>query len=517
MSTDKKTFDFLTPNKPFVAGKETKKDDALRPMTLTKNKLPTTPQPTFKAGLKSTYKTPEQKENERKQKELELKQAEEKQAEMHKKEGAPKALEEHNRSSTESAIAKSTTTDLQAVEPAKMPSILSSKTNTSSSNISSKASSFTSSSSSSSVKKNQPSVSSILNARKPDSLMAHDSKPYTPNLDSRREHTTTNQSTSAFTSKSASNVLSSAAKTTAPVNSSARNSETTASHTASKASESMSQQDFLNLRDFLYEKSGIFVTETRKYLFENRLTSRLQALNLKDYAAYLNYLKTKDASKVELNKFYEKMTTNETSFFRNVPQLDTVRDEIFQKIIEKNKSSKKIRIWSAGCSSGEEPYTFAMMLSEMLKNELSSWNIKITANDLSPAMLKIAEEGAYGEYSLRTTPPEYIEKYFTKKDNLYYIKPALKKLIKFGQINLNDPSMTSKVEKSQVVFCRNVIIYFDEDVRDNVVSAFYNNLEDDGDLIIGHSETLQNIADKFNVAYRKGTSIYQKIPPKQIK
>ncbi len=273
----------------------------------------------------------------------------------------------------------------------------------------------------------------------------------------------------------------------------------------------LTDKEFNLLREFLYQQSGIFVTDSRKYLFENRLTPRLNEFGMSSFSEYHDYLKFKDSSKVELNKFYEKMTTNETSFFRNVPQLDTVRDEIFKKIIEENKSTRKIRIWSAGCSSGEEPYTLAIMLSELLKEQISGWNIKITANDLSPAMLKIAQEAAYGEYALRTTPKEYIDKYFTQKDSLFHIKPSLKKLIQFGQINLNDKAQTSKVEKSQVIFCRNVIIYFDDDVRENVISAFHNNLLDDGKLIIGHSETLQNISTRFNITYHKGTSIYHKI------
>ncbi len=278
-----------------------------------------------------------------------------------------------------------------------------------------------------------------------------------------------------------------------------------------EAIKEMTDKEFKLLREFLYQQSGIYVTDSRKYLFENRLVNRLSELGFSAFTEYYDFLKFKDPSKVELNKFYEKMTTNETSFFRNVPQLDTVSAEIFKKIIEENRSTRKIRIWSAGCSSGEEPYTIAIMLSELLKDEISSWNIKITANDLSPAVLKIAQEGAYGEYALRTTPKEYIDKYFTFKDSLYHVKPQLKKLIQFGQINLNEKSQTSKVEKSQVVFCRNVIIYFDDDVRENVISAFHDNLLDGGKLIIGHSETLQNIATRFKITYHKGTSIYHKI------
>ncbi len=266
------------------------------------------------------------------------------------------------------------------------------------------------------------------------------------------------------------------------------------------------------MRDFLYEQSGIYVTETRKYLFKNRLLGRLNELELNSYDEYYTYLKTKDTSKKELNKFYEQMTTNETSFFRNVPQLNTVNEHVFKKYIELNKKDKKLNIFSAGCSSGEEPYTLAIMLLELLKAEKNQWKIKITAGDLSPAMLVAAHEGLYTEYSLRSTPKEYIKKYFTQKGDLFEVNQEVKKLVSFTQINLNDRAMVKKlVPQSDIVFCRNVIIYFDDEVKKNVVGAFYENLIMGGSLVIGHSETLNNITSQFEVSYLPNTQVYTKI------
>lgn len=274
----------------------------------------------------------------------------------------------------------------------------------------------------------------------------------------------------------------------------------------------VSDEEFILLRDFIYQQCGIFIAENRKYLVENRLSSRLKDLGLRTFGEYHNYLRF-DANKAsELNRLYESMTTNETSFFRNGPQLDVFRDNVLKKVLDeaRAKGQRKLRIWSAGCSSGEEPYTIAIILQEVLKQELSSWDIKITANDLSPAMLQAARQGMYNEYALRTTTPDIIARYFTKEGPLYRIDPKLKNLISFDQINLNDKAQLRRVEPSQVVFCRNVIIYFDDEMKKHVINSFYDNLLTGGFLIIGHSESLHSISRTFKPEHHVGTIVYKK-------
>ncbi len=274
----------------------------------------------------------------------------------------------------------------------------------------------------------------------------------------------------------------------------------------------ISAAEFAQLRDFLYDEAGIYINENRKYLVENRLTSRLKALSLHNYGEYLNYLRYDNNKTTELNKFFENMTTNETSFFRNMPQLKIFKENVVEVLVNELKKSgkKKIHIWSAGCSSGEEPYTIAIILHEVLKNEINSWDIKITANDLSLAMLDLARKGVYSEYALRSTPPEIVTKYFNKQGRDYIIRPEVKKLVHFGQINfVNKPQMQA-VEKSNVVFCRNVIIYFDDEMKTHVINCFYDNLLSGGYLIIGHSESLHNISRAFHPKHFKDAIIYQK-------
>lgn len=274
----------------------------------------------------------------------------------------------------------------------------------------------------------------------------------------------------------------------------------------------ITDEEFVLIRDFIYKQCGIFIAENRKYLIENRLSNRIKELNLKSYSEYYKYLRFDDKRADELNKLFVMVTTNETSFFRNPPQLEIFQNVVLAEMLEdcRKKGQRKLRIWSAGCSTGEEPYTLAIILNEVLKNELRSWDIKITANDLSVDVLAAARKGIYNEYALRTTPKAMIDKYFTKDGNVYKLNEDLKRLVNFSQINLSDKEQLKKVERSNIVFCRNVIIYFDDEMKRKVVNAFYDNLVSKGVLLIGHSESLHNICRAFHLEHHKGTIVYRK-------
>ncbi len=274
----------------------------------------------------------------------------------------------------------------------------------------------------------------------------------------------------------------------------------------------ISDEEFIQLRDFIYQQCGIFIAENRKYLVENRLSNRIKELKLKSYTEYYNFLRFDIGKKAELNRLFEVVTTNETSFYRNPPQLKVFQEVILKNTLEECRKAgrKRLRIWSAGCSTGEEPYTIAMILHEILKNEISQWDIRITANDLSEAVLNTARLGVYGEYALRTTPKDIVSKYFTKKGEQYAVNPNVKRLVNFGQINLNDKIQLARVEKSHAVFCRNVIIYFDNDMKKRVINAFYDNLIPGGSLHIGHSESLHNISRAFSPEHYTGIIVYRK-------
>lgn len=275
----------------------------------------------------------------------------------------------------------------------------------------------------------------------------------------------------------------------------------------------ISDLEFTQLRDFIYDQAGIFIAGNRKYLLENRLANRLKELNLKNFGEYYSYLQYDSGKKAELNKLFEVITTNETSFYRNPPQLKVFQTKVLPAILDeqRKKRRKRLRIWSAGCSTGEEPYTLSMIIHDVLGSELSNWDIKITANDLSERVLKSARRAVYSEYALRTTPKEIITKYFDKDGKQYKVKPKIKQLVSFGQINLSDRMQVRRVERSEIVFCRNVIIYFDEAMKKKVINAYYDNLVPGGYLIIGHSESLHNITRAFKPVHHPGAIIYQKL------
>lgn len=271
-------------------------------------------------------------------------------------------------------------------------------------------------------------------------------------------------------------------------------------------------EEFQQIRDFIYGQCGIYFPDNRKYLLENRLANRIKQLNLRGFGEYLFYLKYDNRGGQELARLFEVITTNETSFFRNKQQLRVFQEKILPAVLEKNKTSgkRKLHIWSAGCSTGEEPYTLAVILLEEMKSELTSWNVRITANDLSESVLRVARRGVYSDYSLRTTPKEVISKYFIKEGGRFKVAQDLKSLISFGQLNLNDRDQIKMVPRSDIIFCRNVIIYFDNAMKKRVISAFYDNLLPGGILFIGHSESLHHVSRSFKPTLHPGSIVYLK-------
>ncbi|GAB6161469.1 protein-glutamate O-methyltransferase CheR [Desulfothermus naphthae] len=283
-------------------------------------------------------------------------------------------------------------------------------------------------------------------------------------------------------------------------------------HLSLRKTPKLSNDEFKELTDFIYEKTGISIPARRKYLIENKLGKRLLELNLKTYADYLKYLKFSPKKESEFKKLCELITINETCFFRDLKQLTMFKNIVLPEIIKKRQEQdvKALNIWSAGCSSGEEPYTIGIILHEVLKVSIIGWNIKIYANDISPAMLFKARKGVYNDYSLRTTPENIKQKYFTKQRDGYKIHPKVQKLVNFQLINLANPKDVKKIPKSDIIFCRNVIIYFDDAVKQKVISHFYENLKDDGYLFLGYSESIHRITKLFKPQIKPGRIVYQK-------
>ncbi|MDH3892602.1 MAG: protein-glutamate O-methyltransferase CheR [candidate division Zixibacteria bacterium] len=281
--------------------------------------------------------------------------------------------------------------------------------------------------------------------------------------------------------------------------------------TSSTAEPEMTAEEFVMIRDFIHEKSGIFFAENKTYLLKNRLIKRMSDLEIKSYRDYFYHVKY-DTSLVEFKELMNLITTNETSFFRNEPQLLSFSDEVLPLMVKTKKEGggpKSIKIWSAGCSTGEEPYTLAMMIMEKLGN-LSGWKVEVIANDISEQVLSQARKGEYSGITLRNVKPTVLNRFFDKVGDSFRVKPEVKALVKFSHINLNEPRQMSMHSGFDTIFCRNVMIYFSDEVKRQIVRGYYNSLQPGGYFYIGHSETLHGISKAFKLVYFKNALVYQK-------
>lgn len=273
-------------------------------------------------------------------------------------------------------------------------------------------------------------------------------------------------------------------------------------------------EEFFLFRDLMYQQSGVLLDEKSKHFLENRLIQsviRLQMENFMDYYYYLKYDRKKNE---ELSNMIDLLTIHETYFYREEQQLESFSEEVLHEIYKNGKDHKTLRIWSAGCSTGEEPYTLAMILLE--KKEFQNWKIEIFATDISQRVIQSARRGLYQESAFRTTDGIIIDRYFNKEGNQYRISDHVKKHIIFLHFNLLEPIKLHMINLVDLIFCRNVIIYFDRHARKTVVGMFHEKLKDNGYLFLGHSESLINISTAFALRHLKRDMVYQKLSPRPI-
>lgn len=259
----------------------------------------------------------------------------------------------------------------------------------------------------------------------------------------------------------------------------------------------MSESQFEKLRKIIYDRSGIHFQDTKKYVLESRLTRRLEELDFENYDQYLMYLTTGPYQSEEFQEMFNRITINETSFFRNEPQLQSFEERILPELLEARKATKTLRIWSAACSSGEEPYTLAIQIYRSLGVRLADWRIEILGTDISEKVLNIARSGRYHHYAVRSTNPAIVSRYFKQDDRHYQLNDDIMSMVNFEKLNLKDVFAARRFGTFDLIMCRNVLIYFDDDMKTNVIKMFHHQLADDGTLYIGHSESLHNMETGF--------------------
>jgi chemotaxis protein methyltransferase CheR len=276
------------------------------------------------------------------------------------------------------------------------------------------------------------------------------------------------------------------------------------------ADREMSREVYRLLRDVIYDYAGLFFDDDAAYLVQRRLTPRLDALALPDFTDYYRYLRaaTPETRRAELDEIVERVTTNETYFFRESYQLAAFREEILPALFSAKPRGKRLTVWSAGCSSGEEAYTIAILILEAAL--FHDWEVRVFGSDISRRVLSIGRKGLYGRASFRTTDPRIMRRYFREVDGRHQIRDEVRQLVSFGQINLFDESMTALVGEVDVIFCRNVLIYFNNDSRRRVIDTLYRKLNRGGYLLLGHSESLINLTTAFELVHLKNDMVYRK-------
>lgn len=254
----------------------------------------------------------------------------------------------------------------------------------------------------------------------------------------------------------------------------------------------LSEKNFRKISNLIYHLCGINLTESKKALVRARLVKRLRALNMSSIKQYIKYLESEHGSK-EMGFLVDVMTTNKTSFFREIEHFNFLGNDILPKL-----TKRRLRFWTAACSSGEEPFSLSILLREKLP-DIDSKDVRVLATDISMQMLGKAYNGLYSKDTMGDLPDYYLTKYFTNGrngfQNIYRINDEIRSMVKLAWLNLT-ASWPMK-GPFNVIFCRNVMIYFDKPTQEKLINRFWNILEPGGYLFVGHSEGLSSISHKF--------------------
>ena len=276
----------------------------------------------------------------------------------------------------------------------------------------------------------------------------------------------------------------------------------------------LNQETFRQLRDLIHQNSGLYFADSKLMLLEDRLAKRLKMNRLSSYEEYLALFGGEATREKEMAELFNAITTWETSFFRDPAQLQVFREKVLPELSDARKKDggKPLQIWSAGCSTGEEAYTLAMLAREHTEAPgPPTPEVRITGTDLSDAALDIAKSAQYGGQALRSVPPELRVKYFDEGDNgQFVVSKDIRKIVTLRKLNFANRTMISTVAGIDVIFCRNVITYFDDTFKKWLVEHFHNSLRYGGYLFLGKAESLHNIADAFQLVQYEGALAYRK-------
>ncbi|OGG95377.1 MAG: chemotaxis protein [Candidatus Lambdaproteobacteria bacterium RIFOXYD12_FULL_49_8] len=267
--------------------------------------------------------------------------------------------------------------------------------------------------------------------------------------------------------------------------------------------------ELVPIRDLILEQTGMFFEEKKFYFIEKRVQKRMQATNSTSVREYYRLLKLGGGD--EIGQLIEELTTNETYFYRNIPQLQSFAEEALQLLVEEKRKAGdyRLRIWSAACSSGEEPYTLVMLIKEHL-HDFARWKLEVVGTDIDTKIIAKAQMATYDERSVKDVPPVVLNKYFENQGGRHRVRPEVTNLVQFHHLNLMDRYAMRRMQGFDFAFCRNVLIYFDEDSRKKVVNGIYDALNPGGFIFLGHSESVGKLSGAFKLVKFQKSLSYRK-------
>lgn len=271
-----------------------------------------------------------------------------------------------------------------------------------------------------------------------------------------------------------------------------------------------SPDDFKLIREVIYNYSGIYISDDYQSIFMRRLERRLLSLAMDSFHEYYYFLKYNQSNNDELRNLMDVITIKETYFFRELDQMKTLVNEVIPEL-RKRKGGESIKIWSAGCATGEEPYTIAMLCMEK-GYHLGETRVEIFANDISQEAIQKAKKGIYKQTSFRAIDQTFLQRFFTPLDDgMYMIREEVKECLNFFCINLLEKNRLTFLPLFDVIFCRNVIIYFNDESKRKVIESFHKKLQPKAFLFLGHSESLINFTHLFKLKHFYHSLAYQKV------
>jgi len=275
----------------------------------------------------------------------------------------------------------------------------------------------------------------------------------------------------------------------------------------------LTDAEFRLFTDYLRGRCGLHFDEDTRYLVEKRLARRIREAEIGSFASYFYQLRNGSNAEEEFSAIVDVLTTNETYFFREQSQLTALVEEIIPEALSRRSAriSRPVAIWSAGCSSGEEPYSIVM--SGLEAGLIPGRDFRVYASDISKAVLSRARRGIYREASFRETKETMRQRYFAQKDGLTRIADSVKRHVDFVHMNLLDESKVSLLGKMDVILCRNVIIYFDLETKKRVMKMFHDKLQSGAYLLLGHSESLISVTADFELKHLRHDLVYRRPVP----